>query len=64
VKVQSVLQDYTRIMNQLENGTITSAEAVRLGTPSEVVASIQSAKFDSALADYKKVVDKCRSREP
>ncbi len=64
VKVQNLLKDYTRIMNQLESGKITSAEAIRLGTPSEVVASIQTAKFDAALDDYKQVVDKCRSREP
>ena len=64
VKVQRILEDYIRIMNQLEAGKITSAEAIRLGTPSEVGASIQTAKFDAALKDYTQVVDKCRSREP
>jgi hypothetical protein len=64
VKVQGLLEGYTSIMNQLESGKISSAEAIRLGTPSEVVASIQTAKFDAALNDYKQVVDKCRSREP
>jgi hypothetical protein len=64
VKVQRDLRDYTAIMNELETGKITSAEAVRRGTPFEVIASVDSAKFDRSLADYKDVVDKCRSREP
>jgi hypothetical protein len=64
VKVQRDLLDYTAIMNQLETGRITSAEAVRRGTPFEVIASVDSAKFDRSLADYKDVVDRCRSREP
>lgn len=64
VKVQRDLRDYTAIMNELETGRITSAEAVRRGTPFEVIASVDSAKFDRSLADYKDVVDKCRSRVP
>ena len=64
VKVQRDLRDYTAIMNQLETGRITSAEAVRRGTPFEVIASVDSAKFDRSLADYKDVVDECRSRVP
>ena len=64
VKVQRDLRDYTAIMNQLETGKITSAEAVRRGTPFEVIASVDSAKFDRSLADYKDVVDECRSRVP
>lgn len=64
VRVQGLLDDYTQIMNDLESGKINSAEAIREGTPSEVGAAIQSAKFQSALADYRKVVDKCRSRQP
>jgi hypothetical protein len=64
VKVQRDLRDYTAIMNELESGRITGAEAVRRGTPFEVIASVDSAKFDRYLADYEQVVDKCRSRVP
>jgi hypothetical protein len=64
VKVQRDLRDYTAIMNELETGQITSAEAVRRGTPFEVIASVDSAKFDRSLADYEQIVDKCRSRVP
>ena len=64
LRVQGVLKDYITIMNQAESGKISSAEAVRRGTPSEVAASIESARFDASLDDYKQVVDKCRYREP
>jgi hypothetical protein len=64
VKVQRDLRDYTAIMNELETGKISSAEAVRRGTPFEVIASVDSAKFDRSLVDYEQIVDKCRSRVP
>jgi hypothetical protein len=64
VKVRGILRDYTQVMNELENGRITTAEAIKAGRPSEVSGAIESAKFDKALASYTQIVDKCRSREP
>lgn len=64
VRVQSILRDYTRVMHEFENGRITRAEAIKAGTPSEVAISINSAKFDSSVNDYRAVVDKCRMRVP
>jgi hypothetical protein len=64
VKVRGILQDYTKVMNELEAGRITQAEAIRIGKPSEVAGAAESAKFDKALDSYTPVVDKCRSREP
>ena len=64
MKVRGILRDYTQVMNELENGRITTAEAIKAGRPSEVSGAIESAKFDKALASYTQIVDKCRSREP
>jgi hypothetical protein len=64
LRVEGILRDYTRVMNDLENGRITAAQAIKRGGPSEVTGSIESAKFDRALASYSQVVDKCRSRVP
>jgi hypothetical protein len=64
VRVSAALREHTEIMNQLLNGKIDGSEALRVGTPSLITGSAESARFDVALADYKKVVDRCRLRTP
>jgi hypothetical protein len=64
VRVSAALREHTEIMNQLLNGKIDDGEALRAGTPSLITGSAESARFDVALADYKKVVDRCRLRTP
>jgi len=64
VAVSTALRQHTEIMNKLLNGKIDAAAALRTGTPSLIVGSAESAKFDVALADYRKVVDRCQLRTP
>jgi hypothetical protein len=64
VRVSSALRQHTEIMNRLLNGKIDAGTALRTGTPSLIVGSAESARFDVALADYRKVVDRCQLRTP
>jgi hypothetical protein len=64
VAVSAALRQHTEIMNKLLNGEIDAATALRTGTPSLIAGSAESAKFDVALADYRRVVDRCRLRTP
>ena len=62
VAVSAALRQHTEIMNKLLHGKIDAATALRTGTPSLIAGSAESAKFDVALADYRKVVDRCQLR--
>jgi hypothetical protein len=64
VRVQGVLQEYTQIMNDLRANRIDGRQAADRAMPSLVIGSIEAGKFDSALADYRKVVDQCRLMKP
>jgi hypothetical protein len=64
VAVSTALRQHTEIMNKLLNGKIDAPTALRTGTPSLIVGSAESAKFDVALADYRRVVDRCQLRTP
>jgi hypothetical protein len=64
VKVSGALREHTEIMNDLLHGEIDGDTALKKGTPSLIVGSAESAKFDLALADYKGVVDSCQLRAP
>ena len=64
VRVSGALREHTEAMNKLLNGELGSKEAVQAGTPSLIAGSAESAKFDVALADYRKVVDRCQLRAP
>ena len=64
VRVSAALREHTEIMNKLLNGRIDASTALRSGTPSLIMGSAESAKFDVALADYRKVVDRCQLRTP
>jgi hypothetical protein len=62
VGVSAALREHTEVMNRLLNGKIDASAALRAGTPSLIAGSAESARFDVALADYKKVVDRCKLR--
>ena len=62
VGVSAALREHTAIMNDLLNGKISAEAALRSGTPSLIAGSAESAKFEVALADYRKVVDRCQLR--
>jgi hypothetical protein len=64
IKVSAALREHTEIMNDLLHNRIDADTALRTGTPSLIIGSAESAKFDVALADYKKVVDSCKLRTP
>ena len=64
VAVSTALRQHTEVMNRLLNGKIDANTALRTGTPSLITGSAESAKFDVALADYRKVVDRCQLRTP
>jgi hypothetical protein len=64
VKVRGVLGEYTKLMDDIENGRIDGRQAAAQISPHLTLATIESDKFDRALADYRKVVDKCTLRVP
>jgi hypothetical protein len=64
VRVSGALREHTEAMNKLLNGSMEAEVAVQAGTPSLIAGSAESAKFDVALADYRKVVDRCELRTP
>ncbi len=64
VRVSGALREHTEAMNKLLNGSMKADAAVKAGTPSLIAGSAESAKFDVALADYRKVVDRCELRTP
>jgi hypothetical protein len=64
VRVSGALREHTDAMNKLLNGKLDIEAAVRAGSPSLIAGSAESAKFDVALADYRRVVDRCELRTP
>jgi hypothetical protein len=64
VKVRGVLDEYTKVMDDLRAGKIDGRQAAAQMSPHLALATVESGKFDRALADYRKVVDKCTLREP
>ena len=64
VLVSGALREHTEAMSRLRNGKLDPEAAVRAGTPSLIAGSAESAKFDLALADYRKVADRCRLQTP
>jgi hypothetical protein len=64
VKVRGVLGEYTKVMNDLQNGRIDSRQAAAQISPYLALATVEGGKFDRALADYREVVAKCTLRVP
>jgi hypothetical protein len=64
VRVRGVLDEYTKIMDDLRNGRIDARQAAAQVSPYLALGTAESDKFESALTEYEKVVDKCKLREP
>ena len=64
VRVSGAPREHTEAMNKLLNGRLGTEAAVQAGTPSLIAGSAESARFDVALADYRKVVDRCQLQTP
>ena len=64
VKVRGVLGEYTKVMDDLRNGRIDGRQAAAQISPYLALGTVESDKFDRALADYGKIVDKCTLRVP
>jgi hypothetical protein len=64
VKVRGVLGEYTKVMDDLRNGRIDGRQAAAQISPYLALGTVESDKFDRAIADYQKIVDKCTLRVP
>jgi hypothetical protein len=64
VKLQRELAEYSRIMNDPANRTLSVREVVEKTAPSPQAGADESASFERALADYRQVVDQCELRTP
>jgi hypothetical protein len=64
VLVSGAFREHTEAMNRSRNGKLDPEAALRAGTASLIAGSAESAKFDVALADYRKVVDRCQLQTP
>jgi hypothetical protein len=60
VNVEKALAEHTRYMNELTQGRVDSATAIRQGMPSLISGASASERFDTALASYRRVVRSCR----
>jgi hypothetical protein len=64
VKLQRELAEYSRIMSDPANRTVSGREVVERIAPSLQAGASESASFERALADYRQVVDQCELRTP
>jgi hypothetical protein len=60
VKVEEALAEHTEYMNELMQGKIDSATAMRKGMPSLISGASASERFDAALRSYRRVVVSCK----
>ena len=64
VKLQRELAEYSRIMSDPANRTLSVRELLEQTAPSLQAGASESARFDQALANYRQVVDQCKLRTP
>jgi hypothetical protein len=64
VKLREELAAYSRIMRDPSIGDLPGREVVQRSAPALRASSGDAARFDQALADYRRVVDQCRLRPP
>jgi hypothetical protein len=64
VKLREELAEYSRIMNDPSIGDLPGREVVKRSAPPLRASSSEAARFDQALAEYRRVVDECRLRPP
>ena len=60
VKIETAMAEHTEYMNQLMEGKIDAATAMRRGLPSLIAGASASVSFDHALSDYRRVVKTCQ----
>ena len=60
VRIQRVLTDQTRIMDQLARGAVPPAQGVAAGRQALARGAGDAARLDAALADYLSAADDCR----
>ena len=64
VKLQRELAEYSRIMGDPANRTLSVREVIEKTAPSLQAGASESAGFERALADYRQIVDQCELRTP
>jgi hypothetical protein len=64
VNLQQELAEYSRFMRDPSNGNLSIREVVEERAPSLQAGADDSARFDRALADYRRIVDRCVVRSP
>jgi hypothetical protein len=64
VELQRELAEYSRIMGDPANRTLSVREVVDKTAPSRQAGASEPARFDRALADYRQIVDQCELRTP
>jgi hypothetical protein len=64
VKLQRELAEYSRIMSDPANRTLSVGELLEKTAPSLQAGASEPAGFDRALADYRQIVDQCRLHTP
>jgi hypothetical protein len=64
VKLQRTLAEYSRILNDRSNRGLSGREVRKKSAPVLRAGASESARFDQALADYRKVVDQCELQTP
>jgi hypothetical protein len=60
VRIQRVLTDQTRVMDQLARGGVSPAQAVAASRQALAKGAGDAARLDAALADYLSAADDCR----
>jgi hypothetical protein len=60
VRIERVLTDHTRLMDQLARGGVSPAQAVAASRQSLAKGSADAARLDAALSDYLSAADDCR----
>ena len=64
VELQRELAEYSRVMGDPANRTLSVREVVEENAPSRQAGADELARFDRALADYRQIVDQCQLRTP
>lgn len=60
VKIERAMAEHTEYMNELMEGRIDAATAMRRGMPSLISGASASVRFDNALSDYRRAVKTCQ----
>jgi hypothetical protein len=64
VELQRELAEYSRVMSDPANRTLSVRELLEKTAPSMQAGASEPARFERALADYRQIVDQCELRTP